>query len=91
MGDLGIDPIPAHDEGPRPDGAGHRDRQEWVRANFTQIFGRSAEDLQAQGIDPRQYAQEHTDQIRQYAQMQRRMGIDVPSGRASGDNGPGGN
>ena len=91
MGDSTIDPIPTSDEGTRPDGGGRRDRQEWVRANFTQIFGRSAEDLESQGIDPRQYAREHTDQIRHYAQMQRRMGIAVPGGRPSDDNGSGGN
>ncbi len=34
---------------------GQQDRMEWVGANFTQIFGTSAKDLQAQGINPRQY------------------------------------
>jgi hypothetical protein len=63
---------------------GQQDRMEWVRANFTQIFGTSAKDLQAQGINPRQYAREHRDKIRQFAQMQRSQGIAVPSGRASG-------
>jgi Flp pilus assembly protein TadB len=60
-----------------------RARQEWVRANFTQIFGVSAEDLQAQGINPRRYAREHRDQIRQFAQEQRSQGIAVPTGRLS--------
>jgi hypothetical protein len=65
-------------------GGGPQDRQEWVRANFTQIFGISAQDLQAQGIDPRRYALEHLDHIRQFARMQRDQGIAVPSGRAPG-------
>ena len=63
---------------------GQQDRMEWVGANFTQIFGTSAKDLQAQGINPRQYAREHRDKIRQFAQMQRSQGMPVPSGRASG-------
>jgi hypothetical protein len=63
---------------------GQQDRMEWVGANFTQIFGTSAKDLQAQGINPRQYAREHRDKIRQFAQMQRSQGIPVPSGRAFG-------
>ena len=71
------------------DGGEQQDRQAWVRANFTQIFGVSAEDLRAQGISPRQYAREHRDQIRQFAQMQRSQGIAVPSGRASGSRQPG--
>jgi len=91
VGDSDITSSPINDEGDLPDQGGRRDRQEWVRANFTQIFGTSTEQLQSQGIDPRQYAREHQDQIRQFAQMQRRMGIDVPSGRASGGNGSGGN
>jgi hypothetical protein len=80
-----------YDFGPNPaDGyvsvqgsGGQQDRLEWIRANFAQIFGVSAEDLQAQGIDPRQYAREHRDKIRQYAQMQRSKGIAVPSGQAT--------
>jgi hypothetical protein len=68
---------------------GQQDRQEWVRANFAQIFGTSAEDLRAQGINPRQYAREHRDQIRQFAQIQRSQGIAVPSSRASGGRQPG--
>jgi Flp pilus assembly protein TadB len=67
-----------------PDAAAQRARQQWVRANFTQIFGVSAEDLQAQGINPRRYAREHRDQIRRFAQEQRSQGISVPSGRLSG-------
>jgi hypothetical protein len=82
---LVIDPNPINGEGKRPEGGGYHDRQEWVRANFSQIFGTSAEDLQSQGVDPRQYAREHTDQIRQFAQMQRRMGVEVPGGRPSAD------
>jgi hypothetical protein len=66
-----------------------RDRQEWVRANFAQIFGISAEDLRAQGINPRQYAREHRDKIRQFAQMQRSQGIAVPSGGSPGGRRPG--
>ena len=46
---------------------GRPTRQEWVRANFTQIFGVSAESLRAQGIDPRRYARDHRDQIRRFA------------------------
>ncbi len=90
MRNFDIDPIPTNDEGSRHDGGAHHDRQEWVRANFTQIFGTSVEDLQSQGIDPRQYAREHSEQIRQFAQMQRRMGMDVPGGRAPGGAGAGG-
>ncbi len=66
-----------------------RRREEWVRANFTQIFGTSAEDLRREGINPRQYATEHRDQIRQFAQRQRRAGIVVPGRRASGARGSG--
>ena len=51
-----------------------------MRANFTQIFGTSPQDLQARGIDPRQYAREHRDQIRRFAQQQRSQGIEVPGG-----------
>jgi hypothetical protein len=76
-----MDANPSGDERARQDG-GHQDRQAWVRANFTQIFGTSAKDLESQGIDPRRYAAEHRDRIRQFAQSQRRMGIAVPDGRA---------
>jgi hypothetical protein len=65
-----------------------QDRQAWVRANFTTIFGTSAEDLQSQGIDPRAYAAQHRDQIRKFAQLQRSQGIAVPAGRAQGASGP---
>jgi hypothetical protein len=82
MGDCGIDPTPAN--GNIQSGGGQQDRQEWVRANFTQIFDTSAKDLQARGINPRQYAREHRDKIREFAQMQRSRGIAVPSGRGSG-------
>jgi hypothetical protein len=66
-----------------------QDRQEWVRANFARIFGTSAEDLRAQGISPGQYAREHRDQIRQFAQLQRSQGFVVPGGRAAGGRRPG--
>ena len=89
MGDCVIDQIPTDRDADRLGNGGAPTRQEWVRANFTQIFGTSAADLQARGIDPRQYAREHRDQIRQFAQMQRRQGLAVPDGRAPG-NGPGG-
>ena len=81
MGDSVIDPIPDRDGPERSEGDRSADRQEWVRANFTQIFGTSAENLQAQGINPRQYARDHRDQIRQFAQTQRRQGLRVPTGR----------
>jgi len=68
-------------------GGGPQARREWVRANFTQIFGTSAADLLAQGIDPRQYAREHRDKIRQFAQMQRRRRIAVPAGGLPGGRG----
>jgi hypothetical protein len=88
MGSSEIDPIPTDGPADQRGGGGQHDRQEWVRANFTQIFGTSAADLQAQGIDPRRYAREHRDQIRQFAQGQRRQGIAVPSGRPPVDPGP---
>lgn len=90
MGDLGIDPNPINGNADLPGNAAQRARQQWVRANFTQIFGVSAEDLQARGIDPRRYAREHRDQIRQFAQKQRSQGIAVPRGRFSGVPGQGG-
>jgi hypothetical protein len=37
----------------------------------------------------RQYAREHRDEVRRFAQMQRTQGIAVPSGRASGNRQPG--
>jgi hypothetical protein len=83
MGDSDIDPTPANGNANIRNSGGQQDRQEWVRANFTQIFDISAKDLQAQGINPRQYARQHRDQIREFAQMQRSQGIAVPSGRAS--------
>jgi hypothetical protein len=90
VGDSGIDGTPAEGNADLQSSGGQQDRQEWVRANFTQIFGTSAEDLRAQGINPRQYAREHRDQIRQFAQMQRSQGVAVPSGRAAGGRRPGG-
>jgi hypothetical protein len=69
--------------------SGQQDRREWIHANFAEIFGTSAEDLQAQGISPRQYAREHRDKIRQFAQMQRSLGVAVPSGQGSGGRRPG--
>lgn len=90
MGDYSdIDPTPADGNANIQSSGGQQDRQEWVRANFTQIFGTSAEDLQAQGINPRQYAREHRDRIREFAQLQRSQGVAVPSGRASGGRRPG--
>jgi hypothetical protein len=84
MGEYEIDPNPAHGKFDMENNGAQRDRQEWVRVNFTQIFGTSAEELQARGINPRHYAREHRDQIRRFAQMQRRQGIAVPSGRSAG-------
>jgi hypothetical protein len=84
VGDPEIGPTPADGNAYIQSSSGQQDRQEWVRANFAQIFGTSAEELQAQGISPRQYAREHRDKIRQFAQMQRSQGVAVPSGRASG-------
>jgi hypothetical protein len=89
VGDSDIDPTPANGDANNQRRGGQLDRQDWVRANFTQIFGTSAKDLQAQGINPRQYAREHREKIRRFAQMQRSQGIAVPSGRASGDRRPG--
>jgi hypothetical protein len=89
MGDSDIDPTPTHDSANSQNNGGQHDRQEWIRANFTEIFGVSFEGLQAQGVNPRLYAREHRDQIRQFAQMQRRQGIAVPSGRPAGNPGPG--
>jgi hypothetical protein len=88
MGDWDIDPPPGSSNGNIQSNGGQQDRQEWVRANFTEIFGTSAVDLQAQGINPRQYAREHRDQIRQFAQMQRSQGIAVPRGRPRGGGRP---
>ena len=87
--DSDIGPTPADPSAYIQSSSGQQDRQEWVRANFGQIFGTSAEDLQAQGINPRQYARQHRDKIRQFAQMQRSQGIAVPSGRAAGGRQPG--
>jgi hypothetical protein len=89
MGDSDIDPTPANGNANIHGNGWQHDRQEWVRANFTQIFGTSAKDLQAQGINPRQYAREHRDKIRQFAQMRRSQGIAVPNGPASGVPRPG--
>jgi hypothetical protein len=95
MGQSMIDPTPTDANGDPdahlPNSGGSRNRQEWVRANFFQIFGTTAEDLQAQGINPRQYAREHRDNIRQFAQLQRSQGITVPSGRPVGSGGSGNN
>jgi hypothetical protein len=89
MGESGITSIPTNGGSDPQNAGGPQDRQAWVRANFTQIFGTSAGDLQRQGINPRQYAREHRDQIRQFAQMQRSQGIAVPTGRPSGNGPPG--
>jgi hypothetical protein len=85
-----MDQVPLESDADPHSGDGSPTRQEWVTANFTQIFGTSATDLRAHGIDPRQYAREHRDQIRQFAQAQRRQGIAVPDGRPPGGSGPGG-
>jgi hypothetical protein len=63
VGDLAIDPNPNPSASPN-DGEADRQgnggqqqqqtRQQWVRANFTEIFGTSPEALQAGGTDPRQ-------------------------------------
>jgi hypothetical protein len=89
VADSDIGPTQAAGDAYIQGSGGQQDRQEWVRVNFAQIFGISAEDLRAQGINPRQYATEHRDKIRQFAQMQRSQGIAVPSGRASGGRRPG--
>jgi hypothetical protein len=89
VGDSDIGPTPADRNAYIHSSGGQQDRQEWIRANFAQIFGTSAEDLRAQGINPRQYARQHRDKIRQFAQMQRSQGIAVPSGRAAVDRQPG--
>jgi hypothetical protein len=89
VGDSDFGPNPAGGNASREGSGGQQDRQEWIRANFAQIFGTSAEDLQAQGINPRQYAREHRDRIRQFAEMQRSLGVAVPSGQASGGRRPG--
>jgi len=90
MGHWDIEPNPTGDYANRQDDGGQPSRQEWVRANFTEIFGTSAGDLQAQGIDPRRYAMDHRDQVRQFAQMQRRQGIAVPTGGTAARRGYGG-
>jgi hypothetical protein len=84
VGDSDIGQTLADGNAERQSSAAQQDRREWVRANFAQIFGISAEDLRAQGISPRQYAWEHRDQIRQFAQMQRSQGVAVPGGRGAG-------
>jgi len=87
VGDSDIGPTLAGGNTGTHGSGGPQDRQEWVRANFAQIFGASAEDLRAQGINPRQYARDHRDKIRQFAQMQRSQGIAVPGGRRPGSTG----
>jgi hypothetical protein len=89
VGDSDIGPTPAGGNAYIQSGDGQQDRQEWVRANFAQIFGTSAESLRAQGISPRQYAREHRDKIRQFARIQRSQGLAVPGGRAPGGRRPG--
>jgi hypothetical protein len=92
VGDPAIHQVPPEgDADPHGGDGSSQTRPEWVRANFTQIFGTSAADLQAQGTDPRQYVREHRDQIRRFAQLQRRQGIAVPGGNGPGGVGPGGN
>jgi hypothetical protein len=89
VGDFDFGPNPADGNASIHGNGGQQDRREWIRANFAQIFGTSAEDLQARGINPRQYAREHHDKIRQFAEMQRSLGVAVPNGRASGGRRPG--
>jgi hypothetical protein len=89
VGDSDFGPNPADGNAGIQATGGQQDRQEWIRANFAQIFGTSAEDLQVRGINPRQYAREHRDKIRQFAQMQRSLGLAVPSGQGSGGHRPG--
>jgi hypothetical protein len=89
VGDSDFAPNPPDGNASIHGSGGQQDRQEWIRANFAEIFGTSAENLQAQGINPRQYAREHRDKIRQFAQMQRSLGVAVPSGQASGGRRPG--
>jgi hypothetical protein len=88
MGECDINAIPNSDDSHREVSGAPQTRQEWVRANFTQIFGTSAEELQTQGINPRRYAMEHRDEIRQFARKQRSQGFAVPTGRPSGNPGP---
>jgi hypothetical protein len=88
MGECEINSIPNNDDANLAKDGGQQSREEWVRAHFTQIFGTSAEELHAQGIDARQYAIDHRQNIRQFAQMQRRQGIAVPMGRPSGNRDP---
>jgi hypothetical protein len=90
VGDSDIGPTPADSDAYVQGSGGQQDRQEWVRAHFAEIFGISAEDLQAQGINPRQYAREHRDKIRQFAQIQRSQGFAVPSARVPGGPQPSG-
>jgi hypothetical protein len=90
VGEPGTGPIPADGDAYGQGSGGQQDRQDWVRANFAQIFGISADDLRAQGINPRQYAREHRDNIRQFAQLQRSQGLTVPSARGPGGPRPGG-
>jgi hypothetical protein len=84
MGDSVIDQVPSDYSAERHGSSGDHRREEWVRANFTEIFGTSPQELQARGIDPRQYAREHRDEIRQFAQRQRRQGVAVPGGPRAG-------
>jgi hypothetical protein len=88
VGDFDYASAPADGNANIQGSGGQQDRQEWIRANFAEIFGISAEDLRAQGINPRQYAREHRDKIHQFAQMQRSLGIAVPRGQSSGGRGP---
>ena len=89
MADYDFGPNPADGNVSTQGAGGQQDRQEWIRANFTEIFGISAEDLRAQGISPRQYAREHRDKIREFAQLQRSRGIAVPTGQGPGGRQPG--
>ncbi len=85
-----IDSDPSNTDADAHDGGAQRARRQRVRANSAQIFGSSAEELQAQGIDPRQHARQHRDQIRQFALWQRSQGLPVPSGRSADTTAPAG-
>jgi hypothetical protein len=80
MGESDIDSIANNDGANVANNGEQQNREEWVRAHFTQIFGTSAEELHARGINPRQYAIDHRQEIRQFAREQRSQGVAVPMG-----------
>jgi hypothetical protein len=77
--------MPSNGRPEQADRDGQPARATWVRNHFTEIFGISADDLRRQGINPRQYANGHRDEIRQFARVQRDQGLHVPRGRAAGN------